>query len=107
MARDDTVRLPKALVLELLQLTKRSLDLVDAVSRSRWEFNAVRLKLEAICRSEGLELLVSQSEAGNVDGIEAEKTPVRRPSAALRAARLSDDEPTQPEVPHPGRRGPR
>ncbi len=95
----EYVRLPKPLVVQLLSLAKQSLALLDEISRSRWEFNKVRLDLEFALKSEGLSELVDAAEAGRVDGIEQEKTPVRRPGAALKAVRLEDDEPTRPDLP--------
>lgn len=104
---DDTVRMPRRLVVELLRLTKQSLQQLDEVSRSRWEFNRLRLELEALCQRQGIGDLVPLAEAGAVDGVAEEKTPVRRPSAALRAAGLDDDEPTRPDLPSLRSRRPR
>lgn len=106
VTRDDTVRVPKRLLVELLQVAKRSLEQLDEVSRSRWEFNRVRLELEELCKRQGLDELIRRSEAGAVDTLSEEKTPVRRPSAAMRAAGLRDpdDEPTRPDLPHLKRR---
>lgn len=106
MADKDSVRLPRQLVVQLLSMTKRCLAQLDEVSRTRWEFNKVRLELEGVLQRRGLGELVDRADAGAIDTVDGEKTPVRRPSAALRAAGLADDEPTRPDLPNL-KRGPR
>lgn len=96
----DEVRVPRRLLLELVQLVETSLEHLDAISRSRWEHNKLRIELDALLQSAGLSEVASAAQPDGYD----EKTPVRRPSAALRAARLEDDEPTRPDLPQHKRR---
>lgn len=94
------------MLVEIARLVLKCLDLLDDVSRSRWEFNRARMELSALMAK--LDPSINQeAQAGTIDGDYVLKTPTRTESQLRRQVRYSieDDEQTNPAAPEPKRAG--